>query len=107
MGRRGRFTAYVIAQRLLKSRHDALILFDEAEDAFGDEDNPLLRFFGARPGGREKGWTNRLLEDNPVPAIWVTNDVEIMDPAFLRRFLLPVEFTTPPRSVRRKMVERG
>ncbi len=29
-----------------------------------------------------------------------------MDPAFLRRFLLPVAFVTPPRSVRRQMAER-
>lgn len=29
-----------------------------------------------------------------------------MDPAFLRRFLLPVPFHTPPRSVRRQMAER-
>jgi len=29
-----------------------------------------------------------------------------MDPAFLRRFLLPVPFVTPPRSVRRQMAER-
>ena len=49
---------------------------------------------------------NRILEDNPVPAIWITNDTDGMDPAFLRRFLLPVAFTTPPRSVRRQMAER-
>jgi MoxR-like ATPase len=29
-----------------------------------------------------------------------------MDPAFLRRFLLPLAFHTPPRSVRRQMAER-
>jgi MoxR-like ATPase len=49
---------------------------------------------------------NRTLEENPLPAIWITNDTRGMDPAFLRRFLLPVAFTTPPRAVRRRMVER-
>ena len=54
----------------------------------------------------EKGWMNRVLEENPVPAVWITNDADSMDPAFLRRFLLPVAFTTPPRAVRRRMVGR-
>jgi SpoVK/Ycf46/Vps4 family AAA+-type ATPase len=49
---------------------------------------------------------NRILEDNPVPAVWITNSTAAMDPAFLRRFLLPVACTTPPRSVRRQMAER-
>ena len=49
---------------------------------------------------------NRILEENPVPAIWITNDTTAMDPAFLRRFLMPLGFGTPPRSVRRQMAER-
>lgn len=108
MGREGRLTAYLLAQRFLKNRHDAVILFDEVEDVFADDDGAMLRMlFGAeQTGGKEKGFMNRLLETNPVPAIWITNDVRMMDAAFLRRFLLPVEFTIPPRSVRRKMVER-
>ncbi|MDP1606153.1 MAG: ATP-binding protein [Rhodocyclaceae bacterium] len=108
MGREGRLTAYLIAQRLLKNRHDAVILFDEVEDVFADDEGAMVRMlFGAvQSGGKEKGFMNRLLETNPVPAIWVTNDVRVMDAAFLRRFLLPVEFTIPPRTVRRKMVER-
>lgn len=106
LNRSGRFTAFLIAQRVLAARPDALILFDEAEDVFGDEDSGLLRLFGGgRRRGREKGWTNRLLEHNVVPAIWVTNDVETMDEAFLRRFLLPVEFPIPPRSVRRRIAD--
>lgn len=68
---------------------------------------PHLALFGGRPrAGKDKGWMNRLLEDNPLPAIWITNDIECMNPAFLRRFLLPVAFSTPLRRVRRQMVER-
>lgn len=108
LGRDGRLTAYMLAQHLLRSRKDAVILFDEVEDVFADDDGAMLRMlFGAdQSGGKEKGYMNRLLETNPVPAIWITNNVRVMDAAFLRRFLLPVEFTIPPRSVRRKMVER-
>jgi hypothetical protein len=49
---------------------------------------------------------NRILEENPVPALWIANSTDGMDPAFLRRFLLPVACVTPPRSVRRQMAER-
>lgn len=106
--RRGRLAAFQLLQRLLQGRRDCVVLFDEVEDAFGGNDNVLLALLGKRSGGGhgDKGWMNRSLESNPVPAIWITNDVESMDPAFLRRFLLPVAFTTPPRSVRRRMAER-
>ena len=106
LDRSGRLSAYLIAQRILMSRRDVVILFDEVEDVFLDEAPPLQRLFGGQPAGRQKGWMNRTLEENPVPAIWITNDVEVMDPAFLRRFLLPVEFTDLPRLVRRRMVDR-
>lgn len=108
MGREGRLTAYLLAQRMLKKRRDAVILFDEVEDVFADDDGAMMRMLlGAeQTGGKEKAYMNRLLETNPVPSIWVTNNVRVMDAAFLRRFLLPVEFTIPPRSVRRKMVEQ-
>ena len=110
MGRRGRLTAYLVIQRLLKNRDDALILFDEIEDIFADSDgnDVALRMLlsGRQTGGKEKGWTNRLLEENRVPTIWITNEVAFMDAAFLRRYLLPVEFSVPPRAVRRRMAER-
>jgi transitional endoplasmic reticulum ATPase len=107
LDREGRLTAYLIAQRMLKHRRDVVILFDEIEDVFADDDGALMRMLmGAQQsGGKEKGWMNRLLEENPVPAIWVTNNTSVMDAAFLRRFLLPAEFTIPPRSIRQKMIE--
>ena len=106
LDRRGRLSAYLIAQRLLAHRRDAVILFDEIEDVFAEDASPLARLFGGPVAGQQKGHMNRTLEDNPVAAIWITNDVEVMDPAFLRRFLLPVEFVLPPRNVRRKMIDR-
>ena len=102
--RTGRLSAYLLAQCLLGRRRDAVILFDEIDDILAAEDQFALQR-GSRPTGRHKGWMNRILEENPVPAIWITNDADSMDPAFLRRFLLPVAFVTPPRSVRRRMVE--
>jgi len=103
--RTGRLSAYLLAQRLLGRRRDAVLIFDEVEDVFGAGEDLFVLLRGQRATGRQKGWMNRILEDNPVPAIWITNDAAGMDPAFLRRFLLPVAFVTPPRSVRRAIVE--
>jgi SpoVK/Ycf46/Vps4 family AAA+-type ATPase len=103
--RHGRLSAYLVAQRLLGRRRDALLIFDEVEDVFALEDD-LFSLLRGRTSGHQKGWTNRILEENPTPAIWITNDTAAMDPAFLRRFLLPLGLRTPPRSVRRQMVER-
>lgn len=108
LSRQGRLGAYQLLQRLLRGRTDCLVIFDEVEDAFGNGGQDVLRaLFGGRPTSShgDKGWMNRVLEANPVPAVWITNDADSMDPAFLRRFLLPVAFTTPPRAVRRRMVE--
>jgi SpoVK/Ycf46/Vps4 family AAA+-type ATPase len=103
--RTGRLSAYLLAQRLLGRRREAVLIFDEVEDVFESADEPFAFLGVRRATGRQKGWMNRILEENPVPAIWITNDADSMDPAFLRRFLLPVAFVTPPRSVRRAIVE--
>jgi len=104
--RAGRLAAYQVAQRLLIRRGQALVIFDEAEDVFAPDDLFQALLDGAPVTGRQKGWMNRILEDNPVPAIWISNRTDGMDPAFLRRFLLPVACGLPPRSVRRQMAER-
>jgi hypothetical protein len=106
LGRDGRLSAYLVAQRLLAKRGDAVIIFDEVEDVITQQDSFFAFFGGAGPTGEQKGWMNRILEENPVPAIWISNQTRGMDPAFQRRFLLPVAFVTPPRSVRLQMAER-
>lgn len=86
-----RLSAYALCQRLLGQRTDALVLFDEVEDMLED---------GETPG---KAWVNRSLEENPVPAIWITNNERAMDPAYLRRFDYSVRVTTPPKEVRKQI----
>jgi transitional endoplasmic reticulum ATPase len=46
--------------------------------------------------GNDKARTNRLLEENAVPCVWVGNRVGQLDPAFVRRFSLVVEVSAPP-----------
>jgi len=105
MGREGRLGGYQLAQTLMGSAQAPLLVFDEMEDLQSTQELMLSRMTGYSPT-REKGWFNRALESNPVPTIWITNDRWSLDPAVLRRFLLPVEFRTPPRSVREAIAGR-
>lgn len=77
----------------------AMIVFDEAEDVFND--GGLMRESTARS---HKAWMNRLLEGNAVPTLWLSNRVEDMDPAFIRRFDMVVEVPVPPRAQRERIV---
>ncbi len=63
------------------------IVFDELEDAF-----PCMGAFGEKS---KKRWFNNLLETNQVPVIWVSNEVDQLDPAFLRRFDYCVKVPLP------------
>jgi hypothetical protein len=70
--RADRFRAYLLAEALLPRGEPALVVFDEIEDVFPDDDG----LFSAGPRAmRGKAWTNRLLETNPVPAVWITNQL--------------------------------
>lgn len=70
-------------------------MLDEAEDIFtGDYNNPLARLL--KRGGESKAWMNHLLESNAHPVIWICNQVQHLDPAYLRRFALAIEFPRAP-----------
>ena len=49
---------------------------------------------------------NRLLENNPVPTLWTTNDINDCDPAFLRRISFTLELRTSPVSARSRIWEK-
>ncbi|MCX9157808.1 AAA family ATPase [Niveibacterium sp. 24ML] len=103
IGGMGRLRAYNLGQRLLSRNRDAVLIFDEVEDVF--ENNPLASLFaGARVESRGKAWINRSLENNAIPAIWITNELDGIDPAYLRRFDYTVKFAVPPFSVRKHIV---
>ena len=126
---RDRLAAYQLAQALLgcggtrggrdgtaKRRAGAapptLVVFDEAEDVFPPQ-NSLGLFFAAMSarssavdGVGNKAARVRMLEENPVPTIWISNAVGHVDPAVLRRFSYSVQLRQPPAPVRRKMLEQ-
>ena len=92
-----------LGQRLLSDQGNSLILFDEMEDLFPGLDNGLFGLSMRRAGS--KVHINRLLENNPAPTLWTTNDISDCDPAFLRRISFTLELRTPPVSVRSKIWE--
>jgi SpoVK/Ycf46/Vps4 family AAA+-type ATPase len=97
-----RFRAFKLAQSILERRNDTVILFDEIEDVFREAHDDTGKK-GNQSGA--KAWVNRLLETNPVPAFWLTNNVWQLDPAVVRRFDYILEMNAPPRSVRARMLD--
>lgn len=96
-----RLQAYRAAQSFLAQRR-AMILFDEVEDVFNGEDHIFAQKSLAQS---RKAWMNRLLEDNAIPTIWLTNRAKGIDAAFVRRFDVVMEMSLPARRQRSRMVE--
>jgi SpoVK/Ycf46/Vps4 family AAA+-type ATPase len=95
-----RLRAYRAAQSFFDRRR-AMLLFDEVEDVFGDSGSA----FGLRSTAqRRKAWLNRTLEQNRVPTLWLSNSIDGIDPAFMRRFDMLVEVPVPPRAQRERIL---
>lgn len=82
---RERLNMLELANKAMKNRA-CILLFDEAEDAFSSTP------FEQSAAARSKAWTNKLLETNALPTIWVSNDIRCIDNAMIRRFDLVIEF---------------
>lgn len=95
-----RLRAFKAAQCFFSQRR-AILLFDEVEDVFDDGDFGFGRKSTAQT---RKGWINRTLESNPVPTLWLSNSIENLDPAFIRRFDMVIELPMPSRRQRERIV---
>lgn len=95
-----RFRAYSLGQILCARQAGSIILFDEVENIFkiGGTQNKKHEKFNS------KAWMNYVLENNPVPTFWISNDISEIDPAFIRRFDYILDFKAPPRNVREKLL---
>ncbi|MCK5480157.1 MAG: ATP-binding protein, partial [Gammaproteobacteria bacterium] len=92
-----------MAQALLQNQSNVMLVFDEMEDVF----NPASIRFGR--GGLQRGskvYTNRILENNRVPTIWIINNPYFITIAHIRRMSLAIELNTPPASARKKVLSR-
>lgn len=96
-----RFRAYRLGQVLLSRSDGRMILFDEIEDLFKEQGPESIIESG---GGPSKAWVTKLMENNPVPSFWISNNIQMIDRAFLRRFDFVLEMNAPPRSIRQKIL---
>lgn len=104
---RERLSALKVSQYLLAGRNNAVLLMDEAEDIFpvsrrgdfwaGDESEGVAE--------ASKSWMTAALENNTLPVVWISNKIKQIDPAYLRRMQLHVQFKAPPAGSRRAMLE--
>jgi SpoVK/Ycf46/Vps4 family AAA+-type ATPase len=97
-----RYSQVIVAQQLLRPMRDIALMFDEAEDLLPGRDGC------AAPSDERLGKAafNSLLETNPVPMLWISNEIGHIDPAYLRRFAYVLEVKTPSRAVRRRIAQR-
>ena len=96
ISRSERLSDLAVFQRLLAGSFDTAILFDEFEDVAWQLINR----------GGSKLYLNRLLETNPVPVIWTSNNIFEIDAAVLRRMSLIVELKAPPIRQRERILRR-
>lgn len=80
------------AQRILNNDKTSVIMLDEAEDIFA------YNHFSS--SATSKLSLNQLLETNTRPVIWLSNDIDCMDPAYIRRFTYCLELKKPDESVK-------
>ena len=94
--RSSRLSDLVFLLRLLGGSEKTALLFDELEDVAWQ----LIR------RGGSKLYLNRLLETNPVPVLWTSNNIGEIDPALLRRMTLAIELKKPPAKQRERILAR-
>ena len=82
-----------MAQALLRSEPDAVLLCDEIEDVLSSD-------------GGSRRQNHRLLEEAAVPVIFTGNDLSGYDEALLRRFDLAIRFKVLNPARRRQVVRR-
>ena len=89
MSGRERLRSLHLAQHVLARRNKALLLFDEAEDLVAS-----LMF--------EKEWEEgilRQMQENQVPTLWVVDEIDDVDPAYIRRFDWVIRLLPPGAEV--------
>jgi SpoVK/Ycf46/Vps4 family AAA+-type ATPase len=97
-----RLRLYKTAQALFfKSR--TLLIYDEAEDIFESYEGG---FFMMPKQQSDKAWLNKVLENNNVPTIWITNNISSIDNAIIRRFDMSIELPIPSKTQRKEIIKK-
>ena len=95
------------ATHSLFAQRQALVMFDEIEDAFNHPEESDIFGHRRRSPGQTKGWINRLLENNHLPTVWIGNSLMGMDAAFIRRFDVVLEMPVPPQAQRERIIRNA
>jgi SpoVK/Ycf46/Vps4 family AAA+-type ATPase len=90
-----RLNSLRLANTLVGKR--SILVFDEVEDVFNDGST-----FGPTTAQSRKAWMNRMLENNRIPTVWISNSIGRMDPANVRRFDFAIEVPIPGKEQREK-----
>lgn len=102
---RERLTSLMLGNKIL-AKSEAIIVFDEMEDIFRHQVfESFIRGEETKTGQMSKQWFNQLLENNPIPVIWISNSVAGVDPAFLRRFTYAIEMRPLSAGQRKRIWE--
>lgn len=97
-----RLVAYRAAQYFFSGSRN-LLLFDEVEDIFATEEGMFAKPALAKSN---KAWINRTLEENTIPTIWISNSINGIDAAFVRRFDMVVEVPLPDKAQRARLIRQ-
>lgn len=92
-----RLHLYLLAQKVLDFGRN-ILLYDEAEDIFSYSN------FESRT--KNKAFLNDSLETNPVPTIWITNNIKSVDDAIIRRFCFVIKIKMPTNTARVQIMRR-
>ncbi len=95
-----RLICFRVAQNLLEGSQSVLI-FDEIEGIFSG--GPFQRSVA----DQNKAWINDCLENNPIPTVWISNNVHCMDSAAIRRFDLVIEMPDLPQTHKAKLLQQA
>lgn len=95
-----RLKSYKIAQSLLANKN-TLLMYDEAEDIFESSGS-----FFMPQRQKDKAWINKMLETNPIPTIWITNNIYSIDNAIVRRFDMAIEVPIPKKQKREEIIKQ-
>jgi len=97
-----RLRLYKTAQALFFNNRTVL-MYDEAEDVFESYEGG---FFMMPKQQADKAWINKILENNNVPTIWITNNIESIDNAIIRRFNMSIELPIPSKTTRKAIIKK-
>jgi transitional endoplasmic reticulum ATPase len=99
----GRRSYYGQASIYLKHEPLSVLLIDEMDGMLDINDQES--FMTSERSQWSKASANALLESNPVPSVWITNNPHYLDAAQLRRFDVMVSFSQLSSAAIKKQIE--